>query len=367
MQGVKRAARRMIERFSGPRPFEPVDDRPLPEEVPPVIMDWPATTPKPLVGLVKDRDRPPYWTKYQRFLEKNEIPFHYYDPHTSNWASDAAEFDVIIWRVESPPTRIEEARRKIYLLERHANKICYPRYFTAQLYEDKILQWELLRRLGYPAISTFYSASYEETAKYFASAPYPLVSKIVTGSGSTGVTKISDRRAGLAMAKRVFSLQGLPTFWPYLRQHGYVLLQPLEPNAGYDLRVLVIGSKVFGYYRDAPEGDFRASGHSATRKECLPADAMDVARHIAHDLDQEMLAVDFLRRTDGSLGIIEMSAFVRVDTPRQLEVDGIPGAYQLDERGDYVFEAGEAWPQELALAEFFRRRWLGQGHERGPK
>lgn len=362
---IRRAARRTFERLSGPSPLVPIDDRPLRDDIPPVVMDWPEATPKPLVGLVKDRDRPPYWTKYQRFLEHNNIPFDYYSPHNSHWLDDARPFDAIVWRVESPPTQVEEARRKIYLLEHHANKLCYPRFFSAQIYEDKIMQWELLRSLGYPAISTFYSASYNETMNFFEAATYPLVSKVATGSGSVGVTKVRNASVGKAMMKRVFSLNGLPTYWPHVRQHGYALLQPLELNAGYDLRILVIGQRVFGYYRDVPKGDFRASGHSATRKEELPADAINLAREIAQELDHEMLAVDFLRRPDGSLGILEMSAFVRVYTPRQLEVDGVAGAYEFDERGTYVFRPGEVWPQELALAEFFERRWIRARRDHG--
>ncbi len=90
-----------------------------------------------------------------------------------------------------------------------------------------------------------------------------------------------------------------------------------------------------------------------------------MAREIAEELDHDMLAVDFLRRPDGSLGILEMSAVVRVYAPRQLEVDGVAGAYEFDKRGSYEFRPGEVWPQELALAEFFERRWIRARRDHG--
>jgi hypothetical protein len=64
-----------------------------------------------------------------------------------------------------------------------------------------------------------------------------------------------------------------------------------------------------------------------------------------------------LRDPDGKLHIMEMSAFIQVDTAGQLEVEGIPGAYVFDSSGTYHFEPGKFWIQELALKEFFVR-WL---------
>lgn len=354
---LRRTARAAYEVVAGPRPFEVTDDRPLNPDVNPVQIPWPTALRRPLVGLVRDRDRPPYWTKYQRFLETNCIPFQYFDPERSTWFESAASFDVILWRIESPPAKIVDARRKIHLLETVAGKLCYPRSFTAHLYEDKLMQWELLRSLGHPAIETFYSTSYNQSLDFVRTASYPLVSKTASGSASTDVHCLPNRRAGEALVKRAFSLGGVRTYWPYSRQHGYVLLQPLLPNDGYDLRVIVIGRRTFGYYRDVPAGDFRASGHSPSRKQGIPRDALDLGRAIADDLDQEWLAVDLMRLGDGSLRVIELSAFTRVTSPQQLVVAGTPGAY-VHSNDAYEFVPGEFWPQELALEQFFQRRWF---------
>jgi glutathione synthase/RimK-type ligase-like ATP-grasp enzyme len=67
------------------------------------------------------------------------------------------------------------------------------------------------------------------------------------------------------------------------------------PNAGYDLRVIAVGNKVFGYYRDVPQGEFRASGMGMVRKGILPEDAVHLAMQVIKKLDLVIAAVDMLR------------------------------------------------------------------------
>jgi hypothetical protein len=64
-----------------------------------------------------------------------------------------------------------------------------------------------------------------------------------------------------------------------------------------------------------------------------------------------------LRDSNGKFHIIEMSPLIQVDTPGQLHVDGVPGAYVFNSSRKFAFEPGKFWIQELALKEFFER-WL---------
>ena len=127
-----------------------------------VLIAWPSKIRKPIVGLVMDpHHKYPYWTKYRRFLETNSIPYRLYDIHRSDWLIKAKDLDAVIWRPFSMPPDLEECRRKIFVLERELNKICYPSFATAMLYEDKTLQYELLKFHGLPVVDTFISHSYE--------------------------------------------------------------------------------------------------------------------------------------------------------------------------------------------------------------
>ncbi len=263
----------------------PVDDGAELEGAEQVLLAWPESVPKPRVGLVRDIDDYPYWTKYRRFLRANEIPYEIYDLHRSTWLLDAQRFDMVLWRPSSYPYELEECRRKFHILERELDMVCYPSFAEAQLYEDKITQYELLRHHGLPVIETFVSNSEPETLEYLRSCAYPLVWKLTAGSGSYGVELAPDRRTAERWVRRVFDFAGRRTYWPYVGQKNYVYLQRFIPDATYDLRVIVIGSMVFGYYRDVPRGEFRASGMGSVRWGALPLEAMRIARRVARALE----------------------------------------------------------------------------------
>ena len=312
--------------------------------------------PKPQVGLVPDIDEHPYWTKYRRFLCANEIPFEIYDIHRSTWLRDAQRFDMVVWRPSSYPYELEECRRKVHILERELGTICYPSLAEAQLYEDKITQYELLRHHGLPVIDTFISSSEAETLEHLATCDYPLVWKLTAGSGSLGVELLRDRRTAERWARRVFDFSGRRTYWPYVGQKNYVYLQRLELNQGSDVRVVIVGDKVFGYYRDVPKGEFGAPGMGLVRKQSLPHSAVLMARRATVAVDAPCLAVDCLIDPSGErVLILEVSSFIQMETPEQMLVDGEPGWL---EGSDLRFVRGRDWLQELALEQVFLTRWL---------
>jgi glutathione synthase/RimK-type ligase-like ATP-grasp enzyme len=323
---------------------------------PPVVLDWPAGVPKPRVGLVRDGDVFPYWTKYRAFLEANQIPYRLYDIHLSTWLDEARDLDLVVWRPMSFPYELEECRRKFHILETHLGKLCYPSFEEALLYEDKILQHHLLTLHGLPVAETFVSHSAAETRRHLTTRAYPAVWKLATGSGSWGVELAADAATALRWGRDVFSYSGRSTYWPYLGQKNYVYVQRLEPNQGFDVRIVVVGDKVLGYYRDVPAGEYRASGMGLVRKEELPAPAVLVARRAATALGMPCLAVDCLMDPSGTRAVIlEVSSFIQMETPEQMVVDGEPGWLQGD---DLRFVPGRVWVQELALERVLRTRWL---------
>lgn len=340
----------------------PLDDSAVVAAVDPVLMEWPAGVRKPVVGLVRDPDDYPYWTKYRRFLDANGIPFEIYDVHRSDWVDRAAGYDAVVWRPMSFPSELEECRRKVFVLERELGLLTYPSLPEATMYEDKLLQYEVLRRHGLPAIPTFVSNSEEEALEYVAGCEYPAVWKVGCGSGSLGVELVRDPRAAARMVRQVFSFAGRRTYWPYVGQKDYVYLQRLEPNRGWDVRVIVVGDVAMGYYRDVPEGEFRASGMETIRRGTPPEEALHIARRVARVLDYPQVAVDMLAHPDdGGLSIIELSSFLMVRTPMMQQIDGIPGVYVFDAEERPRFEPMIVWTQELALRRLLQRWWIDAG------
>jgi glutathione synthase/RimK-type ligase-like ATP-grasp enzyme len=340
-----------------PVSYSIVDDKNELDVAEQALVSWPSDCAKPKVGLVKDRKIPPYWTKYERFLRNNEFPFEYIDIHRSDWLDISKQFDVIIWASEGEAPEIEEHKRKTFILEKLCGKVCFPSFETLMWNEDKIYQYELLQMFGFPVIETFISHNAAEALAKVPQFDYPLVTKVPVGAGSLGVELVKNARQAEIIVRRAFSRVGRPIYWPFFRQKDYVYFQKFMPNEGYDLRVIAVGNKAFGYYRDVPQGEFRASGMGLVRKGTLPEDALHLAMEVTKKLDSVIAAVDMLRDSAGKLHIIEMSALIQVDTPGQLHVDGVPGAYVFNSSGTYSFQPGMFWIQELALKEFFER-WL---------
>ena len=70
-----------------------------------------------------------------------------------------------------------------------------------------------------------------------------------------------------------------------------------------------------------------------------------------------------LKDDNGKYWIIEISPFIYVRTPEQLKVNGVPGAYSLQDDRTLLFEEKSFWPQQLALKVFFEQNFLSSVEE----
>lgn len=323
-----------------------------------VIMNWPKNIKKPYVGLVKECDNPTaYWTKYERFLKNNNINYDFYDVYRSDFIEKAKNIDVVIWRTSSDPASQEQARSKIWILEKGLNKICLPSYDEIWFYEDKINQYYLGQINELPMIKTFISNSKDETLEYIKNCKYPIVSKLTNGSGSQGVKLIKNYKKAKAVCSKIFE-NGLGTYWSYIKQKDYVYFQEFISDAKYDLRIIIVGNSYFGYYREVPQDDFRASGSGIEIYKSIPEEAMLLAKKLKDSFPKNrILAVDLLKdKRDDQFYIIETSIFYRIDFPSETIVDGRLGRYVYD-KGEFKFEKGKYWTQELALVEVMNE-WI---------
>ncbi len=314
------------------------------------------------VGLVKDLEylgtndyfvKRAYWPKYERFLKNNKISYSFYDIHSSKWMDDAKIFDIIIWATYSSPNKKVEAESKIYFLEKYLKKICFPSFDEIWSYEDKVRNHFIFTHFGLPAAPTFTANSKIDALKFLDKTSFPLISKIRTGSSSSGVLRLKNKNAAISYVNSCFSDVGRKTYWPFVRQKDYVYFQKYIDDAKYDLRIIVVGDKVFGYYRYAKAGDFRASGAGFVEKKELPEEAMKIAINANKLLKSTSLAVDMLYSDkEQKYYIIETSIFCGIDTAEQLVIDGKAGYYEY-KAGKFTFKEGRFWIQELALQIFF--------------
>jgi glutathione synthase/RimK-type ligase-like ATP-grasp enzyme len=291
--------------------------------------------------------------RYVNFLKYNNVSYEDLLISESSWMTSAQKYDLIIWPISSDPSRLEEAKQKIYIMEKLLHIPCYPSYDAVFFYEDKVLQSFFFKFHNLPFVETFVSSNSKETLDFVKKAVYPLISKIRTGSGSRGVQKVKNKKQARRFVNYVFS-SGYQTYHSYLKQKDYVYLQKYVPDSEFDLRVIVVGDKVFGYYRMKPDRDFRASGAGLVVKKALPEEAMRIAIECRDKMRAIMIAVDMIKsKTSGGFMIIEASIFFGVETAEQLHVDGKPGYYHYQD-DKFTFHEGKFWVQDLVLAEFLR-------------
>ena len=334
------------------------DDRGLIEDAEAVRIDWPAHVAKPRVGIVRDLEEFPRWTKYRRFLETNGFDYDYLDIHAHDWIDRARSFDVVVGLVSNEISYLEEIRVKYHLLERYLGKACYPSAEQTLLYENKCLEAYISDVCDLPFAKTHISHSQEDALALVESMRYPLVSKVNHSSGSMGVELVRTPQKARRIVRKAFARNGRSIHVPWLRQKNYVYFQEFVPNDGYDIRVILAGNRAFGYYRKVLGGDFRASGMDKVEKRALPEDAIRTAWKARQCLPGPHLVVDMVRGLDGRSVIIEFSIVCQMQTPEQLVVDGVPGSYIIGDDGDIRFEKGRYWVHELALREFLLNDYL---------
>jgi glutathione synthase/RimK-type ligase-like ATP-grasp enzyme len=319
---------------------------------------------KPTVGIVKDG---PFfdnfvhpkasWLRYERYLKNNKIAYKFIDILKSNWIEACKTVDIIVWHTYSSPSTQYLAESKIYILERILNKTCFPSFHEVWQYEDKIRANWLYEIYKIPSIPTSITNSKEEAIKIISNAEFPIISKLNTGSGSMGVEKIDNPKQALRIVNKIFST-GRNTYWKYIKQKDYFYCQEFIKDAGYDLRIMIVGNKAFGYFRYPNKGDFKASGSGKLTKKEIPEVALKIAIDVKNKLDSRLMAIDMLYSTKlKQYFIIETSLFNQIDTAEQLVVNGVPGYYDITDMNNIEFKEGRFWIQELLL-ESILNSWL---------
>ncbi len=341
------------------RPQLVVDDSATVENADFVRLEWPANLRKPAFGVVQDAERFPRWTKFCRFLRNNGFSYSIYNVHSHDWLENASRYDAIVGLCSCEPWHLQELRQKYYFLERYLGVRTYPSTEEVLLYENKRLEAYIAEAAGIPFAKTFVSHDREDATALVKNLRYPIVSKVVPSSGSVGVQLLRDSRDATRIIESVFSSNGRKTHVHYFRQKNCVYFQEYIPNDGYDLRVMVVGNLLFGYYRKVPPGDFRASGMGLVEKRALPEKAMELALALNRTVRSPMLVVDFVHALTGQYYVVEFSPVCQMETPEQLHVDGVPGAYVWTEDQGFRFQPCRYWLPELALKGFILRTWPG--------
>jgi ribosomal protein S6--L-glutamate ligase len=211
---------------------------------------------------------------------------------------DLAQVDGILVRT-MPPGTLEQVVFRMDVLSRleAAGKIVINPARAVETAVDKYLASVKLAAAGLCSPRMVVCQTVDEAQQSFESLGGDVVVKPLFGAEGRGIARLNDP----ALALRAFSM---------LVQLGAVLyLQEFIPHDGCDLRVLVVGRRMWGIRRRNPL-DWRTNvsrGATAEPLEVTTALA-ELAGRAADAIGAPVAGVDLLPGTDGRLYAIEVNA-----------------------------------------------------------
>src|SRR5690554_1583553 len=289
------------------------------------------------IGSFSDR-----WIAY---CEQQNIPFKIVNAFDSNIIEQVKNCDVFMWHHNHIQYEdVLTAKRILFALE-HAGIKVFPDFKTGWHFDDKVAQKYLLEAIDAPLVPSYVFYDKQEALSWAESTDYPKVFKLKGGSGSSNVRLVKNFHESKRLIKKAFG-KGFPqtdrfySFKEHIRrvkegksgligvlkaigrlfilpafakqqshERGYVYFQEFSPNLDSDMRIQVIGERIFGLKRFIRENDFRASG-SGNFIEFEPSNidfrVLNETLSLIKKVESQCLTIDFIY-VDGMPKIVELS------------------------------------------------------------
>ena len=284
----------------------------------------------------------PRWVEY---CEAKGIPYKLVDCHENDVVRQLESCRALLWHYsQSDPKDLLVARQILSSLE-HSGFVIFPDFRTAWHFDDKVGQKYLFEALDIPTPDTYVFVERDRALEWAKNAEYPKVFKSRHGAGSSNVLLVYSAEQARRLIRQAFG-RGFSVYRPWQnlkerfykwrlgtsstlnlikggarffyppkfsrvlgRDRGYVYFQDFAAANDSDVRVIVIGEKALGIRRWVRPNDFRASGsgHFSYDPELIDQDCIELAFQCARKIGCSCAAFDFVRRTDGSPVVLEIS------------------------------------------------------------
>ena len=161
---------------------------------------------------------------------------------------------------------------------------------------DKFLATARLIRAGIESPATHVSQTWKTALEGFNSLGGDVVIKPLFGGEGRGVTRVSD----IDLAERAFKM---------LQQMGAVIYQQqFIEHDGSDMRVLLLGDKVWGMRRRSDDWRTNVSRGARAEPLAVTSDLEELARRAADAVGAEFAGVDILVDRAGKRYVLEVNA-----------------------------------------------------------
>ena len=161
---------------------------------------------------------------------------------------------------------------------------------TVLVAHDKFLTSVVLNQHNIKTPNTYLVKSKESLQKLLKEIKFPIMMKLISGSGGTGIMYIQNKEV----------LESIFESLNYLNQQ--ILIQEFIDNPGEDIRVIVAGNEIIGAYkRVAKKGEKRANiklGGKAVKYD-INEEIKQIAIKVARVIRADICAIDLLEGKDG--------------------------------------------------------------------
>lgn len=281
-----------------------------------------------------------------QYCELNNVDYSIIDPYNSDVIKKIEQYDILLWSIQNYLyADLLEARNILRVAERMRIKV-FPNQNTIWHFDDKVAEMYAFQSINAPMPDSWVYYSLEDTIQYLKKkASFPLVAKLRCGSGASNVKLLKSESDAISYAKRMFSkgydpspsllykayskaqsskdwkmvlsrIKKIPMFL-YTRSHakqmpiekGYCYFQRFVKNAGFDIKVVVVGDKLSFLVRKNRKGDFRASGGGEILydRSYISEQIIDSAFKIADELGLQCVGFDYVVEENTGKGfVIEM-------------------------------------------------------------
>jgi hypothetical protein len=303
----------------------------------------------------------------------------------SNTIEQIKGCDGALWHWFHIPDDKQAAPKILDAIEFGLRMPVFPNRQTRWHYDEKIAQHYLFDAINAPKIKTWVFWDRQSAVEFIETAQFPLVFKLSVGAGSANVLKLEHRSEALRLIEIMFAdgftpytvnefeqklavsfpsfYQRLkdsvnyllkhrwpaaphkPAHWYYLIQKNYIYFQEFIPDNSYDIRVTVIGERIFDFVRYNRENDFRASGSGQLiyNQDLIPENARRIAKQISEENHFQSMAYDFLLKSNDELVLAEISYGYL-----NKAIFNCGGYWD----GDLNWHEGAIWPEDAILEDF---------------
>lgn len=285
---------------------------------------------------------------WKDYCKSNNLNYLVVNPYKIGVINQLLGFDIILYHYSNYSFKdMLMARNVLNTLETHGKKV-FPSFKDSWHFDDKLAETYLLESIQAPMPNSYYFYDYKslESAISNDKISFPTIAKLRNGSGSHNVKKIDTVSELKKYSKKMFATglnsapsllfkassniksskslktfvnraKRIPEFLKSLSnakkfnvERGYVYLQDMISNDGFDLKIVVVKDKLSFFGRNIGEGEFRASGGGDMfyNRSLISQSLIDSAFKTSDELGFSCMGYDYVvDKNTGEGKIIEIS------------------------------------------------------------